>query len=500
MSGSGSIGRPALAVTVDGTRLRTQPGRLRVRREVSSPAVCDVDIASAALDHCLPGQALKVAVDGSSAALFDGEIVSIRYILGPDGQRWLTLRGFDRSHRLRQRRSVTVRTDISAGDLAREICPAAGLSVDAERDGPRWPRLVQQGQSDLALLCWMAARAGLCWGVETDRLWLRDGASSADHRILKWQQDLIEAEVEISAAGRPERVRAMSWNPVDGEITDVTADNPISTAAVVDGLDKFGGDGVALLPGLMLAGPDHAQAMAQSELDRKVASAATLRAVVHGDPGLTPGTVVTLDGLGEDVAGPYVLTAVEHLVDDASGYVCIVNSESPEILPDASDSAMTMTVAQVTAVADPLRRGRVQVGLPTFDGAETEWLPVLALGAGSNKGLDCQPDIGDTVAVLMSMADPGRGIVLGGLRSGAAPQDDAGVADGGVRRFSLRAAGGQLLQLDRDNDGVLLANAGGSRLQMTDTGSVFHAAGDITIEAPGHTLRLRAARIDLEQA
>ena len=45
-----------------------------------------------------------------------------------------------------------------------------------------------------------------------------------------------------------------------------------------------------------------------------------------------------------------------------------------------------------------------------------------------------------------------------------------------------------------------LVNQAGSTVRIDETGIVVHSAGDLTLEAPGHAMRLRAASIDLEQA
>lgn len=125
---------------------------------------------------------------------------------------------------------------------------------------------------------------------------------------------------------------------------------------------------------------------------------------------------------------------------------------------------------------------------------------MLALGAGPDKGLDCQPDVGDLVLLTHAPGNPTAAIVLGGLRGDRAPTEGAGVGDGGVRRYGLRTPDGQMFVLDRDTDGVRLINQAGSTVRIDETRIVVHSAGDLTLEAPGHAMRLRAASIDLEQA
>jgi hypothetical protein len=106
--------------------------------------------------------------------------------------------------------------------------------------------------------------------------------------------------------------------------------------------------------------------------------------------------------------------------------------------------------------------------------------------------------VGDTVAVLQPADAPGHGIVLGGIHIDAA-DDAAGVRQGAVRGVSLATSDGQRLTLDRDTDGATLRNGAGSRLEITKSGVVLHAEADLTIDAPGRRLLIRADTIDFER-
>jgi phage baseplate assembly protein gpV len=161
--------------------------------------------------------------------------------------------------------------------------------------------------------------------------------------------------------------------------------------------------------------------------------------------------------------------------------------------------ASAITVGEVLRIDDPDSRGRVRVALSAYDGLESEWLPVLALGAGEAKGLALQPDVGDRVVIAHDSRDPGRGVVLGGLRTGDAGEPGVGVVDGAVGVYGLKLPTGQFLRLSAGSDSLVIGNHAGSRVELTDAGIVVHAEGDLVIEAPGHLLRLQADRIELEQ-
>jgi phage baseplate assembly protein gpV len=159
---------------------------------------------------------------------------------------------------------------------------------------------------------------------------------------------------------------------------------------------------------------------------------------------------------------------------------------------------MTMLPGVVADIDDPDRAGRVKVRFEVLDDLQSDWLPVLGLGASPAKGFVCQPDVGDTVAVLQPADAPGHGIVLGGIHVDAA-DDAAGVRSGAVRGITLTTGDGQRLALDRDTDGALLRNSHGSRLEITESGVVLHAEADLTIAAPGRRLLIRADTVDFER-
>jgi len=153
----------------------------------------------------------------------------------------------------------------------------------------------------------------------------------------------------------------------------------------------------------------------------------------------------------------------------------------------------------VTRVDDPDSLGRVKATLPTFSDVESEWMEVVSVGAGPEKGLIALPDAGDQVLVLLLHEDPGRGVVLGGLYGTAGPPD-SGVEGGTVHRYTLVTRGGQRIRLD-DEHGVLgLENRAGSYVELSPDHVRLHAAEGLTIEAPGQPVVIRGQSIDFQRA
>lgn len=507
------IAVPEVLVQVDGEPVTgVHVAQVRVRREASTPAVCALTLAAQRADgldevgaRVAAGADLAVWLDPWPDALFRGDVVTVEEHLGPDGSRSLVLHGQDRAHRWRQATRVRVLTDVTAADIVAEAASEAGLDVAADdppEAGPRWPRVVQDGRSTLDLVTTLTARAGLWWVVDADGGGVRlvrvePGAPGEPALAVAPGRGLVEAVVARTATAVHDRWRVTGWDPVTGDVVDGSGTTPHLDLDAVGSVRAETG----VRAGTTTAGPDHADALAAALAHRDALRARVLHAVVLGDPRLVPGATLRVEGLGAG-DGDHVLLQADHVVDAATGYTCVVSSAPPGLAghePVDRTAPSWATPADVVDVADPDGRGRVRVSLLAYDGAESSWLPVLAVGGGGAKGLTCQPDVGDRVLVLHDPDDPGRGVVLGGVRADGAALPGAGVADGSVVAYALGLPGGQVVRVAADGDAVVLENAAGSSVELTDAGVVVHAVGDLTLEAPGRRLLLRADRIDLER-
>jgi phage baseplate assembly protein gpV len=473
---------PTLAVSLGGRELSSAAaatlGPVRIRSEASRPAACeielDVDTSTGAIE---PGSELTVTANGTR--LFAGEVVATERRLGPDRQSRLRIRGFDASHKLRDRTDVTTHTDVTVAGLATTLAGHAGLGVDAAVDGPRRGILLQTGESDLTLLNRCCAAAGLWWRLDGTDLCLR-GPQPDSVRTVSWGEELIEAVLGQDATGPDGPVRTVSWDP--------------ATRRGVDGSSGGLGTGRTVVASL-LEGADSADALAEAEADRRDAAARWVRAVLRGHSDWRLGLGLRL--VDDPADTTYLLTTVEHVIDTISGWVTLVDSRPlPE--PVAPTGGLSMLPGVVSDVDDPERAGRVRVRFEVLGNTDSDWLPVVGLGASADKGITFQPDVGDTVAVLQPVDAMGHGIVLGGIHLDAA-DDAAGVRHGAVRGVGLATPDGQRLTLDRDTDGATLRNGAGSRLEITTSGVVLHAEADLTIDAPGRRLLIRADTIDFER-
>jgi uncharacterized protein involved in type VI secretion and phage assembly len=497
---------PRLSVDVDGVPLGADLIRglteVRVQQRLSQPAQCELTFSEPAdelLSAVSPGSALRLLVDAGADALFSGEVTALEYVYGSAHGYDLRVRAYDPLHRLRKRQTVRVHVQVTVADLAQELVADLGLAVSAADSGPLWQHLIQHQQTDFELLDGVAQACGLYLAVRSDELHLLTLAGIGEPVPLALGQSLLEARIEVNGDPACRSVTATGWDPLRVETHAGTADaarvGRLVGADVSPG--QVGGSGGRDLVDQATPDDRHAEGIAQSELDVRVAREVTFWGIAEGDARLQPGTPVDVAGVAGELAGRYVLTAVTHTIDHRTGFVSELQTAPPP--PPTRPRNAVVALGEVTRVDDPDGRGRVRVSLPTYGRVETDWMGVLSPGAGPQKGLVALPNVGDQVLVLFAHGDPGQGIVLGGLWGMTGPPD-SGAEGGAIRRYLFGTSGGQRLLLDDVGERLRLEDSSGSYFELAPGRVVLHSSAALVVEAPGQAVTVRGQSIDFQRA
>lgn len=499
---------PAIDIELDGESLSANAAaaleEVRVQRRLSQPSVCELTFfvtrnSITDLEDLRAGRALRLMLPAESASLFEGEITALEYGYEAAHGRTLRVRCYDKLHRLRKRQPVRTHVQVTPADLARELVADLGLSVDASSEGPLVQSMIQHRQSDLELLVELAQRFGLYLTLREGVLHLIGLDGTGDTVELEWGTTLLEARFEVNAEPACRAVLAKGWDASRVEAHESRADSP-SIGREVDAEappDLFDSNGKRTLTDEVLVDDRQASAVAQAELNLRRAREVTFSGVAEGNADLLPGTTVDVSGVQSDLEGRYVLTSVTHLVNRRSGFVTEVSTIPPKFEKRTANASVIW--GTVTNVEDPEKLGRVRVKLPTLGEVETEWMGVMAIGAGGGKGLVFLPDVGDEVVVMFVGGEMRQGFVLGGLWGTANP-GDYGVEGSSVRRFTLGTPGGQRLKLDDTAESIRLENKGGTFVEFSPKKFRLHSEVDLEIEAPGRAVVIKGNTIDFRQA
>jgi uncharacterized protein involved in type VI secretion and phage assembly len=504
---SAIVGLPQVSVEVGGVTLAARDvgalEEVRVQQRLSLPTQCELAFVNpeGPLSHAtsLPaGESLRVAVRGFAGAVFTGEVTAFEHSYEPSHGHEVRLRGYDILHRLRKRQPVRAHVQLTARELAQELVGDLGLSIEATEDGPLLQRLIQHRQSDLDLLIEVAERCGLYFTLRGDVLHLLTLEGIGDPIPLVLGEKLFETRIEVNGDPACRSVLTSAWDPWRVEHHEGHA----STARV--GRDvasecppsRFGLTGERTLADEVAQDDRQAEAIAQAELDLRIAGEVTLWGTAEGDPRLMPGSRVEIRGVAGPLAGHYVLAAVNHHIGRRTGFVSELSTSPPR--PRSRARSATAAFGTVARVDDPEGLGRVRVTLPTHGNVETDWMSVVTAGAGNGKGFVALPDVGDQVLVLFTHEDPAQGLVLGGLYGPRRPPD-TGVESGSVLRYTLVTAGGQKVQLDDSHKAIRLETSDGSRLEMSPEQVLIHSKVKLQIEAVDQPVVIRGKTIDFER-
>jgi phage baseplate assembly protein V len=496
-----------LVVEVDGQPLAAEDasslGEVRIHQRLSQPTLCElvfIDPVGALKNAAalMPGTSLRVAVLGDRIELFSGEVTAVEYMYGPAQERHVVVRGYDLLHRLRKHQPVCAHVQVTPAELAQEMIGKLGLQVEAVESGPLWQRIIQFQHSDLDLLIETAERSGLYFALRGQTLHIFTLQGFGDVLPLSLGASLFEARIEINGHHSCRSVVAMGWDPWRVEARAGRADVPRSgryiTAEVTP--EQIGATGEQILTAAVVQDDRQAEALAQAHLDVRAGQEVILWGVAEGNAQLRPGTLVEISGGAPPLNGQYVLTSVNHMIDVHRGFISEVTTEPP---PQRQRTNSTLTAwGVVTNADDPDGLGRVRALLPAFGDVETDWMSVLAVGAGASKGLLMIPEVGDSVLIFCANGDLAQGVVMGGLYGTQKLPCDA--IEGGARQhYTLRTPGGQVVRLDDQERTLRFENSAGSFLELRDGKVLLHATANLEIEAPGQFVIIRGAKIDFQR-
>jgi len=475
---------------------------VEVRQALNAPSLAVAtfhDPPGTATGSIAIGVALVLrAPDGTQ--LFSGEVTGLRrHILG-SGERSLEVRAYDRLHRLRKRQSLRQLADIGVADFAASVAGDLGLSADTAGDAPSVrPVVIQHHQSDFDLLAQMAEAAGLCFWLDEDTLKLVSlGGDGGDEVQLTVGDNILEATSDVSAEPMRKSSQAIGWdlaaNEVKTERAGMAAQDSLEMR--LDAVAAFDGLGDRTLVNRLSDASDSLQRLAQADIDRATARGLNLDMLCEGDATLRPARVIRVEGIGSEADGPFVVSRAIHRFDGDAGYTTRVHTDPPARLGGSSGIAATLGV--VIDTDDPDQRYRVKARFPVLGDTHSAWMPVLSLGAGASKGFSVVPEPDDEVLVLFPDGDPARGIVLGGLYGARTAPGER--APNGPRAFVIQSPSGPKVTLDGCEALIRLESGAGDLIEMTPKATLLRAKQDLTIEAPGRTIKIRAAHVEFEKA
>jgi phage protein D len=238
----------------------------------------------------------------------------------------LTVRGYDRRHRLQ--RGCKTRSFVKQKDseIAAKIAQEAGLSIQVKDSKVVHDYVLQSNQTDMEFLQERARRIQYEVTVQDKTLRFQPVANAGSAIFtLTLEDDLVEFYPRLSSVGQISEFNVQGWDPKKKEkILGKAQQNAVKPAM---GGTKSGAALVASAfgsaVGVVIASPIVTQAEAD-QVAGAVLNASSLNLITGegrciGRPDLRAGQVIKIDGLGKRFSGQYYITSVTHRIGE-SGY------------------------------------------------------------------------------------------------------------------------------------------------------------------------------------
>lgn len=455
---------------------------------------------------------------GPKTILIKGEITGVEPGLSDDGLPSLTVRGFDASHRLhqgRQTRSFLASTD---SEIAQRIAEEVGLEADVEPTTTIHEHIIQNNQTNMEFLLERARFLGYDLYVEDKTLYFRstgteNTASETNIPELKWGENLLSFNPNLSAMHQVDEVVVRSWDPkskreIVGRANETKIQPEVSGLAKAN--DHFRGSNQ-----ILVSRPVHTQteadALAQSMFDEMGGEMLQADGVCMGHPLVRAGRRVEILGFGEQFDGKYRVTAAIHSYHREHGYETrfTIGGQKPQTIAallnqgqKGQEQGRGVAIGLVTNINDTEGLGRIKVKYPSLDDIdESPWMRIASPMAGEKRGFYCLPEVNDEVLVAFEQGDVRRPYMLGMLWNGRdhPPEANADVVKNGkVNRRIIRSRSGHEIILDDSNgaEKLIISDQSGNKITMEDNRLSIEIQGDLNIEATGR-ITIKGKSIDL---
>jgi uncharacterized protein len=263
---------------------------------------------------------------GELEPVFLGEITGLEPEFRADEPPTVTIRGYDRGHRLLRGRKTRSFTEVKDSDIAAQVAQEAGLTPETEDTKIPLEYVLQHNQTDFEFLEARARRIGYEVWVEGKTLKFRPRPTDeAGVLTLHLEEDILEFTPRLSTVGLAGQVEVRGWSPKDKEA--VLGKAAAADAGLMDGetggldvAEKVFKAAVAVSVDRPVLSQGEADQMAAGRLREMALSYVTGEGVAMGRTDLKAGTVVMIEGCGQRFSGLYYLASVSHTYSPKRGY------------------------------------------------------------------------------------------------------------------------------------------------------------------------------------
>jgi phage protein D len=476
------------------------------------------------------GTALEIRLGATDEmavkSVFKGEIVTLEPMFSAGGAE-LTVRAFDRAHRLNRSRKVRMWQNQTASDIVKSICDESKLDAKTDSSGDAFEFMQQNNETDLDFIWRLAHRIGFEFIVDDETAHFRAVDSGSSPIEVEWPREVFSFRPRLTAVQQVKEVNVRAFDPKTKDVFSSTAGSPKQTAQNGISRDTVAnafGDSTFQIVTEPAHTADEAKALAQALLDRLANAYVTAEGSALGEPRIRAGTSIKVKGVGSKFSGTYRVASTNHVLSGGSSYITEFSSTAIQTLTGAiaasrpSDFGSQLVVGIVTNNKDPDEMGRVRVKYPVLsDDKEGWWARVVTPSAGKERGLMMLPVEGEEVLVGFEHDDTTRPYVIGSVFNGKdKPGKELAADDGSLGILSdhkivmkskedMKITSDAKLELQIKGDGTLKFDA--ARKEQVGTNFDLKVGSNMTTKSDmnlsleaGAQLTIKGAMISIESS
>lgn len=482
------------------------------------PASQDFELSNQ--DLFLPGKEveIKAGYHSSEETIFKGIVVKHGLKIRSN-QSFLIVECKDKAVKLTIGRKSKYFYESKDSDILDEIIGTYSLEKDIEATAVQHKELVQYNVSDWDFCVTRAQANGKVCLVDDGKISVKKPVTSATEIETVWfGATMLDFDVEMDARNQFQKVTSYGWNAADQEIMEMEASDPAvslnGNVSVGDLADVIGLSDLELKNG-GASSDVTLQAWADAKTLFNQFSKTRGRVKFQGIPGVKPGTMLKLEGVGDRFNGKVYVSAIRHQITEGNWTVDAQFGINPTWFSETVNINDTPTSGLLAAVnglqvgivtqleSDPNGENRILVRLPIIDSSEQGiWARVSTLDAGDNRGSFFLPEISDEVIVGFINGSPNDPIVLGMMNSSAKPAPLTSSDDNHEKGFVTRSEmkfifnddkksviletpAGKKITVDEDAGIIQIEDENSNKMTMDSSGIVIESQGDISIKAMG---------------
>lgn len=468
-------------------------------------------------DKFKPGSELKIQLGyhGEADTVFEGIIVKHGIKVRQNGS-VLIIEAKDKAIKLTAGRKSAYYIEKTDTDAITEL--AGDLQTDIESTTVTHKQLVKFDSTDWDFIVIRAEANGMQVLTDDGKLVIKKPATSGEPvTVATFGQNILEFEAEMDARRQVMEVTGKSW-----DYTQQQAEASDSGSADFSENGNISSGDLAAVLGASIT-LNHAGHLTQPQLQnwadayalRNQLSKAIGRVRIEGKAEVKPGTMITLEGVGDRFNGNVFVTGVMHhyegswISDVQFGWQDEWFYKKEDVMDKPASGLRPgvngLQIGIVKDVDDTEDGGqyRIKIHIPAFTGDEGIWARIATLDAGSNRGSYFRPEVGDEVVVGFLSDDPNEPVVLGYLHSkdskqSPLPEQSGSLQSGFVTKEGIKlvfddtnkrmtllvptASGEKSIIMNTDASALEIKDENQNTFKMDAQGITLQSSGIVTIK------------------